>query len=59
MVACILSEEGPKKHLLIANLIKDERAKKLDNYEILDKLHNNVFITEQDVKNIEKHLEKH
>ena len=33
---CILGETGPHKNLLMNNLLKDERAKKLNNYEILE-----------------------
>jgi hypothetical protein len=35
---CILSEAGSKKDFLMSNIIKDDRAKKYENYGILKKM---------------------
>jgi hypothetical protein len=59
LVATILSEEGDKKRFLISQLVKDERVKKLEHYDILEKFHSNKFTVEEDVKNFAKGLESH
>ena len=59
LVATVLSEEGDKKRFLISQLVKDERIKKLEHYDILEKFHFNKFTTEQDVQTFAKDLEPH
>ena len=40
-------------------MVKDERVKKLEHYDILEKFHSNKFTVEEDVKNFAKGLESH
>jgi COP9 signalosome complex subunit 4 len=56
-VTCaILSPAGPQKARIIANLHKDLRSPKLDNYEVLDKMYLGKIIKKPDVKAFEESL---
>ena len=47
--ATILSPTGSKKAFLIANLIKDERAKQFKNYQLLQKMARDVTISNEEM----------
>ena len=56
---CILSEAGSKKNFLMNNLFKDDRAKELMNYGVLEKMNKQLFITEKERQQFSKSLLKH
>lgn len=45
----ILSEAGAKKDFLCSQLVKDERAKDIKNYDILSKIYNDQFVKKEEV----------
>ena len=59
MTCAILSPAGPQKARIIANLHKDLRSPKLDNYEVLDKMYLGKIIKKPDVKAFEESLQDH
>jgi COP9 signalosome complex subunit 4 len=56
---CILSDAGSRKDFLCSQLVKDERAKDIQNYGILEKIYNDQFVKKEEVDDFRKTLKRH
>lgn len=55
----ILAPTGSKKSFLVANLIKDDRAKSFKNYQLLNKINKEVLISREEIDDFCKGLGAH
>lgn len=59
-VTCaVLGKAGPSRARVLAMLFRDERASRLSNYRILEKMYKNRILRGQEVDNFAKMLEPH